>query len=157
MSGIREGPQNFARTRRPSQEKYHLMPKEHGMRFLEVQKIIISTTTDLHVGDRYRQHRINVFRRDLGIKKSQRMTGPKTKTTVRACLIFAVVALTKLPLTDAFLPSLTPISPPIYDDQGSTLHATKEERKSAKPIDPQFWPDRYPAKELPDFYLLNST
>mmetsp|Transcript_11416 Transcript_11416/g.28850 ORF Transcript_11416/g.28850 Transcript_11416/m.28850 type:complete len:510 (+) Transcript_11416:160-1689(+) len=76
------------------------------------------------------------------------MKGAKMETTVRSCLIFAIVALTKLRLTDAFLPSLTSISPPIQNERGSALHATKEERKLAKPMDPEFWPDRYPAKEL---------
>eukprot|EP00531_Pseudo-nitzschia_arenysensis_P003815 CAMPEP_0116132036 /NCGR_PEP_ID=MMETSP0329-20121206/9333_1 /TAXON_ID=697910 /ORGANISM="Pseudo-nitzschia arenysensis, Strain B593" /LENGTH=510 /DNA_ID=CAMNT_0003626523 /DNA_START=234 /DNA_END=1766 /DNA_ORIENTATION=+ len=71
-----------------------------------------------------------------------------TKTTVRCCLMVAIVVLLEFPSTGAFLPSPTSISAPIYQDADLALYATKEQRKLAKPIDPEFWPERYPAKEL---------
>jgi coenzyme F420-reducing hydrogenase beta subunit len=73
---------------------------------------------------------------------------PKTKMTVRYPLVLALVILMNQSLIRALLPSLASTSTRIRGDEGFALYATRDKRKFAKPIDPQGWPERYPAKEL---------
>ena len=75
---------------------------------------------------------------------------PKTKSTVFfRQMVIALVALMNLSVIGAFLPSHTSISTSNHNEEGSALFATQnDKRKLAKPIDPEFWPERYPAKEL---------
>lgn len=82
------------------------------------------------------------------LSRSSLTMRPKTKKRVHYPLLFALAALTNLSLIRAFLPSLTSISTLIRGDEDYALYATSTKRKFAKPIDPQFWPERYPAKEL---------
>ena len=73
---------------------------------------------------------------------------PKTKSIVCCRLMFTLITLVKLSLIGAFLPPLTRKSKSTFNIEGSALFATQNKRKYGKPIDPQFWPERYPAKEL---------
>lgn len=65
-------------------------------------------------------------------------------------LVLALVILMNQSLIRALLPSLTSSSTStrVRSDEGFALYATRDKRKFAKPIDPQGWPERYPAKEL---------
>jgi len=73
---------------------------------------------------------------------------PKTRKKVPYPLLLVLVTLMNLSLICALLPSLTSMSTLIRTDEGFALCATRDRRKFAKPIDPQGWPERYPAKEL---------
>lgn len=73
----------------------------------------------------------------------------KTKSTACGGQMIALVMLINMSWICAFLPSSTSISTPVHTSEGSVLYVVQnDKRKFAKPIDPRFWPDRYPAKEL---------
>ena len=70
--------------------------------------------------------------------------------------LLLLVVSTNLLFVCGFVPSLpwmgstTTITTARIDDsiEGFTLRSTRERRKRARPIDPEYWPERYPAKDL---------